>query len=102
MFSPTTLQRRRCSQPQIQSSMGTGWSWVTQLQDLSGARPRWRTDLVWAERGVLTPVTWVSQGRMGNFLQAPTPEGRLGCLKTLRLVFRGAGLESDTGGRADS
>ena len=52
--------------------------------------------------GVLTPVTWVSQGRMGNFLQAPTPEGRLGCLKTLRLVFRGAGLESDTGGRADS
>lgn len=49
-----------------------GWAWVIQLQDLSGARQRWRMDLVWAERGMLTPVTWVSQGRMENSLQALT------------------------------
>lgn len=49
-----------------------GWSWVTQLQDLSGARPRWRTDLVWAERGVLTCDLGVS-GEDGEFSTSTDP-----------------------------
>lgn len=89
-FSATTLQRKHRPQPWRRSSLDMGWTWVTQLQDLRGARQRWRMDLVGGE-GDADPRDLGVSGEDGEFSTSTDLEGRLGCLRTLWLVLGGRG-----------